>query len=314
MTTKVHMHNDTTRRSFLSTSIKTGMALAGLGLLRPVSSAAIEPPKRRGPARLALSMAAYSFRQYFTHADAAKCITMFDFIDYCADHGCDGAEVTSYYFPKDLTTDYLLQVKRHAFLRGIDLSGTAVGNNFALPKGEARDRQIASVKEWIDRSAIMGVPHIRVFAGSAGKLPKDEAKALCIAALEETAEYAGQKGVFLGLENHGGIVAEPADLLEIVRAVKSPWFGINLDTGNFNTDDPYRDLAACAPYSVNVQFKSEITRRGQKKELADFARLVDILRQVKYQGYVALEYEAAEDPYQAVPALLKQMKQLFAAR
>jgi sugar phosphate isomerase/epimerase len=258
-------------------------------------------------------LAAYSFRQYFNHADPAKRITIFDFVDYCADHGCQGAEVTRYYFPKDVTTDFLLQVRRLAFLRGIDLSGTAVGNSFTLPKGEKRDREIAGVKAWVDRAAIMGAPHIRVFAGSAGGLPKSEAKSLCIAALEECAEYAGKKGIFLGLENHGGIVAEPAEILEIVQAVQSPWLGINLDTGNFNTDDPYRDLALCVPYAVNVQFKSEITVARRKRELADFPRLVNILRNANYQGYVALEYEAAEDPYQAVPGLLKQMKALFAA-
>jgi sugar phosphate isomerase/epimerase len=129
--------------------------------------------------------------------------------------------------------------------------------------------------------------------------------------LEECGEYAGRKGVFLGLENHGGIVADPKDLLDIVKSVKSPWVGINLDTGNFHTDDPYADIASCAPYAVNVQVKSEIQKRGQKKELADLARLVKILRDANYQGFVALEYEAAEDPWQAVPPLLKRLGQLM---
>ena len=99
---------------------------------------------------------------------------------------------------------------------------------------------------------------------------------------------------------------------EIVRAIKSPWVGINLDTGNFHTDDPYRDLAMCAPYAVNVQVKSEMSRRGQKAEAADLARLIKMLREVNYQGYVALEYEAAESPWKAVPGLLKQLKELYA--
>src|SRR6185503_20120068 len=95
---------------------------------------------------------------------------------------------------------------------------------------------------------------------------KEEAKKLCTEAFEECCDYAGKKGVILGLENHGGIVAEPADLLEIVRTVRSPWFGINFDSGNFHTDDPYRDLELIAPYAVNVQWKAEIHRRGQAKQ------------------------------------------------
>jgi hypothetical protein len=64
---------------------------------------------------------------------------------------------------------------------------------------------------------------------------------------------------------------------------------------------------------VNVQLKAEIQRRGQKSEPADLPRLVKILREAKYQGYVALEYESAENPWTAVPVLLKRMKDLFGA-
>jgi len=307
------MSSLTTRRDFLKTSCRAGMALGGLGFVLPRSAAAVEPFKRSGAPRLELSLAAYSFRQYFTHKDPSKRITLFDFIDFCADHGCQGTELTSYYFPNPVEPDFLVKVKRHAFLRGIEISGGAVGNNFALPKGEERDQQIALTKRWVDYSAVLGAPHIRVFAGTKGKLEEAEARKICISALEECADYAGTKGIFLGLENHGGIVAEPEGLLEIVKAVKSPWLGVNLDTGNFQTDDPYADLARCAPYAVNVQVKVEIKRRGQAKhEPSDFARVVKLLRDANYQGYVALEYEAAPDPWEAVPGWLKQLKEAMA--
>ena len=311
------------RRDFLKTASQTTLALAGLGLLTRSSTPAVEPIKRSGSPRLRLSLAAYSFREYFesnTKKKAAKTkpsekqITMDDFVDYCADHSCDGAELTSYYFPEGFDTNYLLKLRHHAFLRGIEISGSAVGNNFALPKGAERDAQIAHVKKWVDYCAVLGAPHIRVFAGPTQDKDIAPAKQRCIEALEECGDYAGRKGIFLGLENHGGIVAEPADLLEIVQAVKSPWVGINLDTGNFHTDDPYTDLAKCAPYAVNVQYKSEILRRGQKqKEPADLARVVKLLCDANYQGYFALEYEAPENPWQAVPELLKKMKAALAA-
>jgi len=306
------MKHQTTRRQFLKTSLGASCTLAGLGRLAEFPAQAIEPFKRKGATRLQLSLAAYSFRQYFKHKDPAKQITLFDFVDYCAEHGCDGTELTSYYFPDKVDADYLLKLKRHAFLRGVAISGSVVGNNFVVPKGPKRDEQIALVKQWVDRCAVLGAPHIRVFAGPESKIELAEAKKLCVSALEECGDYAGSKGIFLGVENHGGIVAEPADLLEIVQAVKSPWVGINLDTGNFHTDDPYADLARCAPYAVNVQFKSQIKRRGQQnKEAADLGRIVKMLRDVNYQGYVALEYEAPEDPWKAVPELLKQMKAAF---
>ncbi len=302
----------TTRRGFLTTSTRAGLAWAGLGLCPWDRAGAVEPIKRRGTPRFALSLAAYSYRDYFNHKDPAKRITLFDFVDYCADQGLPGAEVTSYYFPEKFDQEYLLKLKRHAFLRGIEISGTAVGNNFALPPGEKRDQQIALVKKWADYAAVIGAPHIRVFAGPKGNLDPAEAKKLCISAFEECADYAGTKGIFLGLENHGGIVAEPGELLDIVQAVKSPWVGINLDTGNFQTDDPYADLAKCAPYAVNVQVKVEMKRRGQsQKESADLTHLAKMLREANYQGYIALEYEAAADPWKAVPQWLAKMKEAF---
>jgi len=299
------------RRAFLKDSLT--VALAGAGLAE-FSAIAVEPFKRRGAPRLQLSLAAYSFRDSFNAKDPGKKITLFDFVDYCAEQGCLGAELTAYYFPTPVTDEFLLKLKRHAFLRGIDISGSAVGNNFALPPGEKRNEQIKMVKGWIDHAALLGAPHIRVFAGpKPSDVDLPAAKKLCIEASEECAEYAGTKGIFLGLENHGGIVSEPADLLEIVQAVKSPWFGVNLDTGNFNTDDPYADLARCAPYAVNVQVKVEVKPRGQAKEAADIDRLIKILRDANYQGYVALEYEAAEDPWKAVPGWLTKMKRAMAS-
>ena len=311
------MNHRINRRSFLTSC---GLCVAGLSLA-PGLTSAVEPFRRAGSPRLWMSLAAYSFRDYFrdnnhsrlTETDPAKRIDLFQFIDYCADHGCQGAEVTSYYFPKETNAEFLLKLRRHAFLRGVALSGTAVGNTFTHPPGEKRAAEIASVKKWVDHAAVLGTSHIRVFAGAAAKgMEKAEAKKLCIAALEECGDYAGQKGVFLGIENHGGIVAEPADLLDIIKAVKSPWVGINFDTGNFHTDDPYQDLPLIAPYAVNVQWKAEIQRRGQKKEEADLPRLVKILRDANYQGYLALEYEAEEDPWQAVPRLLERMRKLLA--
>src|SRR5262249_30720848 len=142
---------------------------------------------------------------------------------------------------------------------------------------------------------------------------RDEAKQQCISAIEECCDYAGGKGIYLGLENHGGIVSTAEEILEIVRAVKSPSLGINLDTGNFHTADPYADLAKIAPYAVNVQLKAEVHPLGKGEEPADLPRLVKILRDANYQGYVALEYESKEDPWTAVPKLLMRMKELFAA-
>ena len=52
---------------------------------------------------------------------------------------------------------------------------------------------------------------------------------------------------------------------------------------------------------------------GGQRVAADLGRLTKLLRDGGYQGWVALEYEAKEDPATAVPRLLAEMKRLFAA-
>lgn len=303
-----------TRRNFLAT--------AGLALAAPFAPA-IQPLGRTGAARLLLSLAAYSFRDYFagplqrggpkTPPAPAQAMDMFKFVDFCAAHGCAGTELTSYFFPKDLTDDYLVQVRRHAFVQGVAISGTAIGNNFSLPPGPARDAEIAATKKWIDRAAVLGTSHVRVFAGQNKDLPRDAADKFVVSALEECCDYAGQRGIFLGIENHDAI-GSAEHLLKLIKQVNSRWLGVNLDSGNFRTPDPYADFAAIAPYAVNVQMKTEIHRLGAPAaEPADLARKVKILRDAHYQGYIALEFEAKANPYEAVPPVLKQMKELFAA-
>jgi sugar phosphate isomerase/epimerase len=294
----------------------------GIGGGGALDAGAIEPFVRAGTPRLRLGLAAYGFRQFFRWlrgkpqrpADEMRALTIGSFIDLAADLGCDGAELTSYFFDPATTDTDLLSLRRQAFLRGVAIGGTAVGNNFVRPHGPELDAEIAMVKAWIDRSALLGAPHLRVFAGPVAKgLPAEEARANCIAALEACCEHAATRGVMLGLENHGGIVATADGLLDIVKAVRSPWLGVNLDTGNFHSADPYADLARCVPYAVNVQYKVEV-RHGAKgpKEPADVARVVRLLRDGGYQGFVALEYEAAENPYDAVPRHLEELRSLIA--
>ncbi len=311
--------NHLDRRNFIKLSTVAGLATVA-SPLTALAAPSPGPFHRPGQPRLRLSLAAYSFRENFavmrgkanTKLVPAKKTDLFKFIDYCAAHGCDGAELTSYFFESE-TDAYVLDLKRHAYLRGIAISGTAIGNNFSLPKGEKLSEQIAYTKAWIDRAALMGAPHIRVFAGVQPKdFPRAEADKMVIASLEECCEYAGRKGIFLGLENHDSI-GSAETLIPLVKAVKSPWIGINLDSGNFRTADPYRDFAACVPYAVNVQYKVELHDTGKKTKPADIKRFTRLLRDGGYQGWVALEYEAKEDPAVAVPRLLKEMKDLFAA-
>ena len=191
------------------------------------------------------------------------------------------------------------------------MSGTAVGNNFTHADSAKLRQEIDTVKKWVEHTSRLGGKTIRIFSGGVEKNETEEkARARFVEATQEACDYAGKFGIYLALENHGGITTRIDQILACVRAVKHDWFGVNLDTGNFHSDDPYADLEKLAPYAVVVQLKTEIHRPGKKKEDVDLKRLLDILRGVNYRGYVALEYEAEEEPKTAIPRHVAELKKL----
>ncbi len=303
-----NMSHPNDRRSFLLSTVAGAAAGALAFNIRAVE--AIEPVARTPGSHFKFSLAAYSYRDLLKGKTPKLKLT--DFIEDCAKFGLDGTELTSYYFPPQSSPEFLREIKAYAFRRGLDVSGTAVGNDFCHPLGKRRDQEIASVKRWIEYADMMDAPVIRVFSGGA-KMGQtvDEARKLAIEAIEECCEHAGKYGVFLALENHGGIVAEADGVLAIARAVKSPWFGVNLDSGNFHTADVYGDLAKIAPYAINVQVKITIHPAGKSDEPSDFKRLAQMLKAAGYRGYIALEYEGRGDPRQDCPKYIDQIRAAF---
>jgi sugar phosphate isomerase/epimerase len=293
-----------TRRRFLATSA------ASLVLPSALAYAA-EPIGRKRPSHFKLSLAAYSYRKYLTGPD--KSMDLFDFANVAADLGLDAIEPTSYYFPADIENDYLHRLRRQAFLLGLDISGTAIMNDLCVPAGDEADREMAHIRTWIDRAAELSAPVVRIMSGNwIQGTPDEELEQRVADRINRLLPYAARKGVILALENHGGGVTVTAEqLLRVVRGVKEGNFGVNLDTGNFHGEDPYAELAAAAPFAVNVQVKTEIRTKGRTKEPADLEKVIGILREARYSGYVVLEYTADEDARTAVPRYVKQLRALI---
>lgn len=295
------------RRTFLAAAAGSAAALAA----RPAgpSAAAADPPVRQADGALfKLSLAAYSFSKSLPRwgkkgAENAT-MTLDDVVDYAAGLGLPGVELTGYFFPEAVQTydieagaeDYLHALASRCFRNGLTISGTAIGNDFALPPGDAREEQIRLCERWIDLAAVMGAPVIRIFAG---KVPKggdeDEAIERCAEGINSVLSYAAFNGVHLALENHGGITATPAQMMKIIERVDdSLFFGVNFDSGNFQTDTPYEDLAAIAPYAINAQIKPYM-RPGGVKEEPDLDRILGILADADYRGWLVMEYEGEGD-------------------
>ncbi|MBI3912278.1 MAG: sugar phosphate isomerase/epimerase [Armatimonadetes bacterium] len=248
-----------------------------------------------------LGCAAYSYRDLLLSGE----MTLEQFIDTCAAMGLDGVELTAYYLT-DTSRDTLNALKRYCFRRGMHILGTAVGSNFTQSDDAALRQHIQMTKDWIDHSAVLGAPCIRVFAGHVPPgSSEEEAFERCVACLQECVAYAAPRGVMVALENHHGITTTAFQVLRLAAAVDNPWFGLNLDFGNFH-EDPYREFEQVAHLAVTTHAK--VTwQSGQERRPVDYARVAQIMAAVGYQGYLSVEYEEREDPRTGVPRFVEEL-------
>ena len=198
-------HANVERRQFLGSTV----AVVGLAMA-PATATAIEPIARTGPSHIRLSIAGYSYRKYLDlKIKPRPPMTLFDLVDLAAQMNLDAVEPTAYYFP-ETTPAYLAQLKGRCSRLGLDVSGTAVGNNFCVADPKKLRTEIEQVKRLIEHSSRLGAKTMRIFAGTVAKGDTEEAaRQRTIEAIQEACDYAGQFGIILALENHGGIVATP---------------------------------------------------------------------------------------------------------
>ena len=276
--------------------------------------------KMSHPANIKLALNAYSFNDMLTgnrQKDNKPTLTLPELLDWCATQDINAIDLTGYYFPgyPGVPSDeYIYELKRKAFKLGIDISGTGIRNNFASPDPAERAADVKRAKEWIVVASKLGAPVLRLFAGA---IPQgyenkwDEVAGWMIDCYKECADYGAQHGVIIGIQNHGDMLQTADQCIKVVKAVNSKWAGIILDTGNFKVKDPYLDIEAVIPYTVNWQVKESVFGLGNDIT-TDTHRLMKILKKSGYRGYLPVETlyvkDKPYDPYKLVPALLKELR------
>lgn len=247
---------------------------------------------------------AYTYRHYLDSGE----MTLEDFIREVYAAGLDGIDLTEYFFS---STDaaYLYRLKRLALDHGLDISGAAIGGAFALPDGP-RAAHVAFAKEWVDVAVMLGAPCLRVFAGPVPEgHSQEEAVAWCIDGLKEVLPYAEQKGVVLGLENHGGITSTYEQVARILKGVGSDWLRVTLDVGNYRTD-PYREIAQTVPHTVTVHAKNQIGTDPPQR--IDYPRVIHLLREGGFKGYLSIEVHVGAEAKSHVVRFGQYLKTLTA--
>ena len=259
------------------------------------------------PFHLRSGLVAYSYRKEL----AAGSMNYPELIRMLADWGIDGLDCTVYWFP-DTSNEYLASLRKAAFKNGVQIYNAGVRVSLCQPTPELQLAQYENIKKWVDVADRLGASHVRVFGGQIPKgATEPQAIAWAVEVLKRGAEYAGGRGIMLGVEDDGGLTTAAGPTIQIVKQAASPWAGINADSGNLRVDG-YAQFASMLPYATSVHLKTGITDENGRKEKADWRRLLTMIGKSGYKGYVGLEYEE-NDAASDVPRLLGDLRTLVRA-
>jgi len=261
------------------------------------------------PAKLKTSLNAYSFNGPLTKGE----MNLDQLLEYCAAIHLDAVDLTAYYFPgyPEVPTDeYLYHIKQKAFLLGLEISGTGVRNDFTDPDPAKRKASVELVKNWIVAAEKLGAPVIRVFSGTADTkgLAREKVVDYMVADFKECAEFGKAHGVVVAIQNHNDFIKTANQIIEVIKRVNSDWFGLILDIGSYRTGDPYLEIAQSIPYAVNWQLKETVFVNGVEQK-TDLDRLMKIIKESGYRGYLPLETLGEGDPKVKVPRFLNEIRE-----
>ena len=296
------------RRRFLSTA---GTLVAAATVPAAVSSQAPAPAApaalTTGKARFRTGLVAYSYRQ----ALQSKAMTYEDLIRVAVETGTDGIDMTVYWLP-GTTDDVLLPLRRAAYRNRVEIYSVGTRVRLAQPTADLREKELVELRKWVDVAQKMGATHVRVFGGAKpADATLEQAVAMAVETLKRGAEYAGARGIILGVEDDGGITDYAKETIQIVTGANSPWAGMNLDIGNFRPPKVYEQVEMSIPHAVSTHIKTTVAQDdGKTRAPYDWDRVFAMFARHSYRGYMGLEYEAEEDPATAVPKHLKQLKEL----
>ena len=282
------------RRLFLGGTVASG-ALLSLG--SRVAWAAGESGK---PAAGTIGDFKISLAEWSLHkALYAKKVDNLDFPRIAREeYGIEGVEFVNQFF-KDKAHDstYLKELKKRANDFGVTCVLIMIdgeGNLSAL-QDDRRKIAVENHKKWVDAAAALGCHAIRVNTGEHYS-PTDVTGVA--EACGMLTDYGVKNGIEVICENHGGPSSNPDALIALMKAVGKPTFGTLPDFGNFAKDqaglytiDIYDAIDRMMPYAKGVSAKSYDFDESGKETKLDFARIMKIVTDAGYHGFVGIEYE-----------------------
>jgi L-ribulose-5-phosphate 3-epimerase len=282
------------RRQFLEGSIACGALLGAAGAVRvPVQQSGKPEAGKIGDFKI--SLAEWSLHKaLFGHK-----IDNLDFPKIAKEeYGIDGVEFVNQFF-KDKADDstYLKDLKKRADDNGVTCVLIMIDGegDLSATQADKRTSAVENHKKWVDAAAALGCHAIRVNTGEHYS-PTDVTGVA--EACGNLTEYGAKNGISVICENHGGPSSNPDALIALMKAVGKPTFGTLPDFGNFAHDnaglytiDIYDAIARMMPYAKGVSAKSYDFDESGKETKLDYARIMKIVTDAGYHGFVGIEYE-----------------------
>ncbi len=272
------------RRRFLGEAVAgAGGVLAAASLLRAEEKA---PPFR-------ISLAAWSLhRMYFDgKIDLAGMVKM------CRDtFDIDGFEFVNVFFPAP-TYAYCNDLKKLAADKNVRLLLIMCDREGDMSHADRKERMQAARNhhKWVDIAAVLGCHAIRCNTGHGEKGDTDAVKRAA-ETFSALVEYGKANRIRVIIENHGGLSSDADWLVDLMKRVgEREWFGTLPDFGNFPKGvDKYESVRKMMPYAHAVSAKChDFDDAGGTETTIDFARMMKIVTDAGYNGFVGIEYEGS---------------------
>jgi L-ribulose-5-phosphate 3-epimerase len=273
-----------TRRDFVKTAAASTMGLC-LGSQAGLALAADKKP-----------LYEISLGEYSLHRALRKDLDHLDFAKYTKDNfGIDAVEYwTGPFKNKAKDEKYIAEMKKRADGEGVKSLLILVDGegNLGDPNEKNRAKSVDNHKKWVDAGKTLGCHSIRVNARSGGSY--DEQLKRAADGLRSLSEYAKPAGLSVIVENHGGLSSNGAWLAAVMKEVGMDNCGTLPDFGNFGGCDRYKGVTETMPFAKAVSAKSHAFDAKGNEVKTDYRRMMKIVVDAGYHGYVGIEYEGGK--------------------
>jgi sugar phosphate isomerase/epimerase len=276
------------RREFLQTA---ALAAAGIPLLSRASF--VNEYQAKSPFKI--SLAEWSLHR----ALWAKEMTNLDFpVKAVKDFGINGVEYVSTFF-KDTGTDYLnelLKITKDNNVTNVLIMIDAQGSLGDTDPAN-RNKAVENHHRWIEAAKFLGCHAIRVNA--AGKGTETEVADAVVESLSKLATFGATMDINVVVENHGGYSSNGKWLSGVMKRVNMKNCGTLPDFGNFRVSateeyDRYLGIQELMPFAKGVSAKSHDFDAEGNETQSDFYRMMKIVKDSGYKGWVDVEYEGTK--------------------